>query len=40
MENKNIAYYEDKDKGTAVLNAKTPEHIWNVLNDDLKSSLS
>jgi hypothetical protein len=35
MENKNIAYYENESVGAITLNAKTPEHIWNVMKDEL-----
>jgi SAM-dependent methyltransferase len=40
MENKNIAYYEDESVWASTLNAKSPEHIWSLLEKELGNEMT
>lgn len=40
MENKNIAFYENENLWTITLNSKKPEHIWNLLWNELSIKLN
>ncbi|MDD5213793.1 MAG: class I SAM-dependent methyltransferase [Candidatus Gracilibacteria bacterium] len=40
IENKNISFYENEELGTIQLNTKTPEHMWSVLAEELKTYLN